>query len=131
MSLPRSILALLLCVASGGAAAQASAPAAPTREAPPERLQAAQQRLKLTPDQAARLEPLFREEADKLRTIQSRYGNDTSPAARRARLQEMQGVQQDLRARVAGVLDARQMAEWDRMRQEEMEKLRVRRQETQ
>lgn len=83
-----------------------------------ERVEAAKTRLKLTPDQTGRLESLLKEEAANLRAVESKYNNDPSIQARRARIKEARVVQRNLREKLSRVLSKDQMTEWDKMREE-------------
>jgi hypothetical protein len=127
---PRTIwLALGALVWLDAALAQAPRANAPSAEEVQQRLADAKARLNLTPDQEEQLRPLLEEEGAKLRDIQAKYGGTTSRQERRAALGEVRAVQQDFRAKVAGILTPEQLAEWDEMRGEARERLRQRRQQ--
>ena len=90
------------------------------------RLEAAEQRLNLTPDQRSQVHAIVIEEIDKLKSIDARHEDDTSRATRRELFREGPAVQQDFRSRLAKVLSPEQLAEWDRIRKEAIPELRKR-----
>ena len=72
----------------------------------------------------AQVHALISEEADKLTEIDARHEDDTSRAQRRELFREGRDVQQDFRGRLAKILSAEQLAEWDRIRKEAIPELR-------
>jgi hypothetical protein len=116
---------VLLAVALGptGAAAQALSDLTPDMRT---RLEAAEQRLNLTPEQRSQVHAIVIEEVDKLKGIDARHEDDTSRATRRELFREGHAVQQDFRSRLAKVLSPEQLAEWDRIRKESIPELRKR-----
>jgi hypothetical protein len=88
------------------------------------RLEAAEQRLNLSTEQRTQVYALLNEEADRLRALDAQHQDDTSRAQRRDLFREGREVQQEFRGRLAKILTANQLAEWDRIRQEAIPELR-------
>jgi hypothetical protein len=109
------------------AAAQAPRIEAPSPEEVQQRLADAKARLNLTSEQEQRLSPLVEEEAKELRAIQQKYAGTASRQDKRTALQEARAVQQGFRAKLEGILNPEQIAEWDEMRSEARERFRQRR----
>ena len=115
------VVSIVLTLASGGATAQRLEDLSPDMRV---RLEAAERRLNLSTEQRTQLRSLLSEEADKLRAIDAQHQDDTSRAQRRELFREARGVQQDFRGRLATILSAEQLAEWDRIRNEAIPELR-------
>jgi Skp family chaperone for outer membrane proteins len=83
-------------------------------------------RLNLTPQQEARLQPLFQQRAADLEKTRAKLDQATTPAARRAVLREAQLGAHSFNARVESELDTSQKSGWRELRQETREKLEER-----
>ena len=79
---------------------------------------AAKGRLKLTPDQEAKIAPLLRAHSDKTRAIITKYGSTPTTDERQAKYDALAGEQQNFRSQLAGMLSPEQLMEWDRARAE-------------
>ena len=125
----RAAALLLVGVLGAGIVhAQGARPAARSPEMQ-QRIAQAKQRLQLTPQQETQLRAILQEEAQKLRAIRDKYANDTTLQGRGARSRELQTVQEDLHAKLQGVLSPAQLDEWDRMAAERRAQARERRQQ--
>lgn len=92
------------------------------REQIQQRLAEMADRLKLTPDQKQRIEPILRDEMSKVRDIRAKYQGQQGN--RRAMMQEMRAVQGDVDKQLGGILTADQMTELRKMRQENRDRMR-------
>ncbi len=118
-SLPRTALILTLLLAGSRAVAQAQDPqAAATATADGSRWEAIKTRLKLTPDQEARIRPILQEEAGKLKAVGQKYEGQTSRKAKKAKMKEAKAIQSDAQTRINPLLTEEQQAEWKKMRDE-------------
>jgi cell shape-determining protein MreC len=113
----KTIIAALLSTLALAAPAIAHDEVAETVE---ERLGTAKSRLNLTPQQEEQLRPLLKDESDRMRAIQNKYGIAPTPENRRAKLEAMSDVRRDFRTKVSNVLTPEQLMEWDRIRMEAM-----------
>jgi hypothetical protein len=118
------IIAAALLALSFAAPALAQDEVAETVE---ERLGTAKARLNLTPQQEEQLRPLLKDESDKMRAIQDKYGITPTPEGRRAKHEEMSDARRDFRTKVSTVLTPEQLTEWDRIRAEAMTRAQQRR----
>jgi hypothetical protein len=89
-----------------------------------QKLQEAKQRLALTPEQQAQLQPIFKDRNEKLAAIRASHAGDTSRKARMEMFKSAREVQQDFEAKVSPILDDRQRAEWEKMRAESKERMK-------
>lgn len=94
------------------------------REQMQQRLSDMAERLKLTPEQKEKIDPLVKQEMEKRRDIMTRYQGQHDPQSRRSMMQDMRGAQQDLDKQLSGILTADQMAELRKMREENRERMR-------
>jgi hypothetical protein len=125
---PHRWAGLLLVGILGADIAHAQGAAARSPEVQ-QRIAQAKQRLQLTPQQETQLRAILQEEAQKLRAIRDKYANDSTLQGRGARSRELQTVQEDLHAKLQGVLSPAQFDEWDRMAAERRAQARERRQQ--
>jgi len=84
-------------------------------------VETAKARLQLSADQEKALRELLHEQADTLKGIRDADGS------RREKMQKAKAAQADFRGRLEKILDPKQLAEWDKMRDELKEKARERR----
>ena len=84
------------------------------------------ERLKLTPEQEAKIRPILEEEAAKLKAVRDEHQEDGRPRDRRDALKELRAIQRDTQERVDPLLTPEQRAEWEKMREERREQLRER-----
>jgi len=80
-------------------------------------------RLKLAPEQEERLTGLIKDQMQKARDIRAKYQEQANPD-RRAMMQEMRGLQEDLDGKVAEFLSKDQMIEWNKIREENQQRMR-------
>ena len=99
-------------------AAPAFADAPPESTSLPQWVVRAQERLALKPAQRQELRVLIDANATRMQALQARYSADASAEARRARLDELSGLQRDFRDRLAAILTPAQLGEWDALLEE-------------
>jgi len=115
----RAIGGLCVALLAAGAFAAGTAHAEDITGAPiEESLGAAKTQLNLTPEQEGRLRPLMRDNADKVRSIMSKYKSTPSSDERQAKYDELARARHDFRAKVSTVLTPEQLMEWDKLRAE-------------
>src|SRR3954468_15369123 len=78
----------------------------------------AQERLALKPGQQSELRLLTDASATRMQALQARYTADASAEARRARLDELAGLQRDFRDQLAVILTPAQLGDWDTLLEE-------------
>jgi hypothetical protein len=83
------------------------------------------QRLKLSPDQAAQIKPLFEARNNKLKEIHDKYAGDTSRSAKRSAFREAKSAQDDFNGKLKPILSPEQQTELDKMRKEAKEKAKA------
>jgi len=81
-------------------------------------IQEAKTRLNLSPEQAAQLEPAFRERNAAIKAIRDKHAGDTSRRARMAMFRDARPVQEAYEKKVRGILNESQIEEWEKMRKE-------------
>jgi hypothetical protein len=116
------VFLLILCGPATHAAAGEATPA--QMQALQTALQEARTRLNLTPEQAAQLEPLFRERNAAIKAIRDKHAGDTSRRARMAMFREVRPVQEAYEKKVRGILNESQIEEWEKMRKEAKARIR-------
>lgn len=94
------------------------------REQLQQRLVDMAERLKLTPEQKERVEPLVKQELERRRDIMAKYQGQRDLRSRRAMMQDMRSGQEDLDKQLSGILTDDQMAELRKMREENRERMR-------
>ncbi len=82
-------------------------------------------RLNLTEEQEQQIKPLVQEEAQKLKAIKAKYGDDTSRRAKRKMLGEAKSVQQDFEGKLSKILNKDQMKVWKDMQKERRAKIKA------
>jgi hypothetical protein len=113
-------LSLLLAIASFSSPVWSQADPADAQA----RMAEAKARLKLTPDQEAKIKPLIQQSADQLKALRGKYGDAPTKADKRSMLKEARGIQQTFQTQVDPILNADQKAEWAKMKSEAKAKMR-------
>lgn len=112
-------LILALSIVSGSAAVQAQTEKPDVnKEEIQKRMMEAKERLQLTDEQVEAIKPLFRTEAEKLRTIRAKYGENPSKKDKRNMMREMKPVQESFNAGMEKILTPDQMKIWKEMKEE-------------
>ena len=83
-------------------------------------------RLNLTPEQEAKLKPLFREREQQIYATRSKLEAAASSSAKREVAKAAKSEAQAFNMQVEGVLDASQKAQWRELRDETREKVKER-----
>lgn len=83
-------------------------------------------RLNLTPEQEAKLRPMFQQREQQLRETRSRLEAAASRTEKRQVLETAKSDAQGFNSQVESVLDASQKAEWRELRDETREKVKER-----
>ena len=117
------LLLLLPSMPIGAAQSESATPDAARLQAV---IAEAKARLKLTPEQEAKLRPLVEERTAKLKAIRDKHAGDDSRRARRAMYREARPVLDDYQEKVREILTPEQEAEWKKMRAEARERLKER-----
>jgi hypothetical protein len=86
-------------------------------------------RLSLTPDQEAKLAPLFQQRISQLQDLRARLEQTPSRQEKRTILRDAKQKAESFNAQVESVLDVSQKQEWREMRAETREKLKEKYQE--
>jgi Spy/CpxP family protein refolding chaperone len=112
--------------------APAESPKAPATAGPTlgeraqERLALLKERLKLTPEQEAKIRPILEEEAAKLKDLRAQRDAAGATQDRRERIKQVRAIQQETQDRVNPILTPEQQAEWTKLRDEMRERVRDR-----
>ncbi len=80
------------------------------------------ERLKLSDAQKQQMTDLLKEEAGKMRDLRDKYQGGNGD--RRAMMQDMKAIQDDMNARVAKFLSKDQMKEWNKIQDENQQRRR-------
>jgi hypothetical protein len=91
------------------------------------KLTAAKERLNLTPDQEAKMRPLLQEQGERLKAIREKYGDKPEGPAKKARMDELRAAKRDLRDKLGVILSKEQLAEWDTMKDEAVDRIKEKR----
>jgi hypothetical protein len=121
LSLVAALVAYLMCVVPAMAADESPA------SAPQISIEELRARLKLTPDQQAKIAPYVEERKAKMEPVRAKLGSATSRREKLSVLQEAKAIQDDFNAKVQPVLTEDQQAEWQKIRAELREQMKERR----
>ena len=83
-------------------------------------------RLRLTPEQEAKLGPIFEQRIGELQALREKMGGATSSQQKRTLVREAKKGQNSFNSQVESVLDASQKSDWRELRAETREKARER-----
>ncbi|MDX2179357.1 MAG: hypothetical protein SFV18_07185 [Bryobacteraceae bacterium] len=86
---------------------------------PQERMDKLAKELNLTADQKAKLEPIFKEQAEKMRALR-----DENKGSRREMMKGMREIQEQNDAKISEVLTAEQKTKWDEIKKERVREFR-------
>lgn len=109
--------ALLAALLFASPLAAAETPETLSTEQVQQRFAEAQARLELSPAQTQQLRALMEDHAEILRGIRQQYGATPSRKQKRTMMKQARGVQQEFRGELEKILDAKQLEEWDSMRE--------------
>lgn len=124
----RSYLGLALTLLSFTTLALAqTAPSAAVSGQALERLEQIKQRLALTPEQTEQLKPIFADEIQQLKALQSKYGSSDSRRSRMKMMREAKQIREESDKKLKTVLSKQQMSELQKMREEWRAEMKARR----
>jgi hypothetical protein len=123
--LPAPLAALAACLLLALVPSPSRSASDATFEQAKQMVEQAARRLNLTPEQEAKLRPVFEERTRKLKAIRDAAGGDTSRRARMKMFRDARPVQEQFEEQVRAILDASQEAEWEKIRDEFRAKLKA------
>jgi Spy/CpxP family protein refolding chaperone len=82
------------------------------------------ERLKLTPDQVAKIRPIVESHVGKLKDLKASLGSQPTRAQKREAVGKLRDLSSDFAKQVSALLTPEQQAEWKKLRDENRERLR-------
>lgn len=92
-----------------------------------ERLAQIKERLALTPEQTEQLKPIFTDEIQQLKALQTKYGSSDSRRSRMKMMREAKQIRGESDKKLKTVLSKQQMSELQKMREEWRAEMKARR----
>ena len=123
-------LLIWLCLASWAALASSPAGAADIWDTVPS-MDVVRNRLSLTPEQEARLTPIFEQRIGEVQSLRDQLAKATTKQQKRTLMRDAKKGSDDFSSQVEAVLDTSQKSEWRELRAQTREKVKERYQQNQ